>query len=43
MLLGEWQGILQTDDDDQKFCSVIELLRLIKSKVGPFRADWENK
>jgi hypothetical protein len=32
---GEWQGILQTDDENLKFCSVMELLSLIRSRAGP--------
>lgn len=32
---GEWQGILHTDDGDKPFRSALELLRLLRSAVGP--------
>lgn len=39
---GEWQGFLQTDDKTQEFHSVLELLCLIQSRVGPPSIGWKE-
>ena len=37
---GEWQGVVRTDGETREFGSVMELLRLIWSEVGPPMDGW---
>ena len=40
---GEWQGVLRTDGEAKPFRSVLELLRLLQSGVGPPPSDREKE
>jgi len=40
---GEWQGVLRTDGETKPFHSVLELLRLLQSGVGPHPSDREKE